>query len=416
MSHELATPVAATSPRRRDRRRVARWGFRSIVAALVGFNVWWFVRDTRPVPELDSVVRLIALRRYDESDRALGEHLRRSPRDGAARMLLAQSLGARGDLLGCAEQLHRVPDWWPRKREALYLEGESFLKVDRARDAEAAWRACVEDDPLHPAPPGPRRAAAEGLIKLYAAQERWEEANEVAWRLFEAAAPADRPGLLILRLRTEVERIAPETRAARLRRYVAADPGDWTSRRGLARAELALGREAEAARQIRACLTARPDDLHAWCDWLEILERRGDVATLADALDRPPDSADDGRAWSFRGRVRQAQGDMTGALEAYRRAASLRPHDDQVLYRLALVERHIGSPERAESLLARSKSLRDARDQLFHALRAYSRAAAAGPPAGPELADETERLATLCEPLGLRPEAQALRSLVSPAF
>jgi tetratricopeptide (TPR) repeat protein len=410
---------AAASARRQARRlarqRAARRGFGILVTALAGFNIWWLVRDTRPVPDLDFVGRLIAHRRFDESDRALREHLRRSPRDGEARMLLAQSLAARGDLLGCAEQLHRVPYWWPRKREALYLEGESFLGVDRARDAEAAWRACVQDDPLHPAPPAHRRAAAEALIKLYAAQERWEEANEVALRLLESAPPADRPGILILRLRTEVERIAPGTRVDRLRRYVAADPGDWQSRRGLAGAELAMGHEAEATRQIRACLEARPDHLPTWCDWLEILERRGDMAGLASALERPPTADDDdGRVWSFRGRARQAAGDHAGALEAYRRAACLRPHDEQVLYRLALFERRSGDPERAESLMSRRNALREAREGLFDALRAYSRAAQPGHHAGPELADETDRLASLCETLGLQPEAQALRSLASP--
>jgi hypothetical protein len=179
MSLELAIP-AGDPDRRRVPRAIARWLYRGLALALVAFNAWWFIRDTWPVADLATIDRLVAQSRFGESDRALREQLRRSPRHGDARMLLARSLAARGDMFGCALQLHRVPDWWPSKRQALYLEGESYLKVNRARDAEAAWRACVQDDPLHPVPPKHHWAAAEGLIKLYAAQERWEEANDVS--------------------------------------------------------------------------------------------------------------------------------------------------------------------------------------------------------------------------------------------
>jgi len=104
------------------------------------------------------------------------------------------------------------------------------------------------------------------------------------------------------------------------------DPGDWQSRLGLARAEQAAGRPAEATRQIRDCLEARPDDPQATCHWLEILEDQGDVTALADALGRLPASADlDGRVWSCRGLVLLAGGDVAGSIVTYRRAAALRP-------------------------------------------------------------------------------------------
>jgi thioredoxin-like negative regulator of GroEL len=313
IAESLITPPA----RRRRGRRLILWTFCVLVLCLVGFNAWWVIREARPVPGLDAIGRMIGRGEYDRSDRALGEWLRRSPHHGEARMLLARSLAVRGDFLGCARQLHLVPRWWPSKREALYLEGESYLSADRARDAEAAWRACAADDPLHPASPGHRRAAAENLIKLYAAQERWDDAKAVAWALYDSAGPAERPGILILRLRTEVQRIAPETRSRRLRRYVAADPEDWASRRGLARAEHAMGNDDEAVGQLRACLSARGDDREAWCNWLQIHERRGDMTALAEALGRLPSSAEgEGRIWAYRGLVRRAAGDLAGALAA----------------------------------------------------------------------------------------------------
>ena len=59
---------------------------------------------------IESIEQLIARGKHDEAIAALRAHLRRSPRDGQARMLLARSLAARGDLLGCASELHRVPE------------------------------------------------------------------------------------------------------------------------------------------------------------------------------------------------------------------------------------------------------------------------------------------------------------------
>src|SRR4051794_29032389 len=121
---------SARSSRRAIRRPVADCGYYVIVVALVAWNAWWLGRDFWSIPEIRSIEQLVARGKQEEAVSALRAYLRRSPRDGHARMLLARSLAARGDLLGCASELHRVPGWWPSKREALYLEGESYLSVN----------------------------------------------------------------------------------------------------------------------------------------------------------------------------------------------------------------------------------------------------------------------------------------------
>jgi tetratricopeptide (TPR) repeat protein len=185
---------------------------------------------------------------------------------------------------------------------------------------------------------------------------------------------------------------------------------------GLARAELSLGRETDAARHIRACLEARPDDLEAWFTWLELLERQGDTAAIAGALERLQKVADeDGRLWLYRALVHQAQRDHAEAIAALRRAASLRPFDEQILYHLALAERQAGESNEAEVRSAQSKALGDARHSFFDALQAFSRAVTRTTPAAPELAAETDRLASLCDTLGLEREATVLRSML-PQF
>ena len=82
---------------------------------------------------------------------------------------------------------------------------------------------------------------------------------------------------------------------------------------------------------------------------------------LAAALNDLPAAAEgDGRIWSFRGIVSQAGGELATAQQAHRRAASLRPYDEQILYRLALAERQAGRGNQAEAHLVRSKALREA--------------------------------------------------------
>src|SRR5262245_54535890 len=97
----MADPAVAETPtpplRRRRGRRLIPWTFRALVVCLVGFNAWWVIREARPVSGLDAIGRMISRGEYDQSDRALGEWLRRSPQYGEARMLLARSLAARGD-------------------------------------------------------------------------------------------------------------------------------------------------------------------------------------------------------------------------------------------------------------------------------------------------------------------------------
>src|SRR5262245_31390414 len=113
------------------------------------------------------------------------------------------------------------------------------------------------------------------------------------------------------------------------------------------------------------------------------------MAGLAAALEQLPAAADgDGRVWSYCGLVHRADGDLAGFVEAYRRAASLRSHNEPLLYRLALAERRLGHREQTEALLARSQALRDARNGLLDALQAYGQAIPQGGSSapGPELA------------------------------
>ena len=63
-----------------------------VIASLSGFNAWWYWRDTRPLPDLNTISAWMQREQYAQAEPVLHEHLRRSPHDGEARMMLARVL------------------------------------------------------------------------------------------------------------------------------------------------------------------------------------------------------------------------------------------------------------------------------------------------------------------------------------
>jgi len=242
-----------------------------LCVALIGFNTWWYWRDARPALDIKTIEALMSREQYIQAESALRERLRRSRHDGEARLLLARTLAARGDTQGCALQLREIPYWWPTKAEALFHEGQAYLMADRAKNAETCWLAVIRDDPLHPSSPDITEAASHQLLGLYATEYRRDDAAKVIWETYERTSPADHLALLGMRVKSELERLAPEATIGRLQRYVAADRTDWEALRALARAELALGRKEDADRDFQACLAGRPDDPRVWRDYLGML-------------------------------------------------------------------------------------------------------------------------------------------------
>ena len=235
---DLGGPTATAGRANLVRNRFARRrGFP--IGALVGTGLilggiasgaWWYWRATRPLADLRTIEIWIGNRQYGPARKELREHLRLAPHDGAARMMLARVLAAGGDLAGCTRELHQVPSWWPQKAEALYREGQAYLLLNRARDAEAALLAVIDADPPHPADPAVFHDASQELLSLYATEDRWDNAHVILWKVYDRATPAYRPTVLAMRIQSELERIAPTESVKLLKRYVAADPADWEAR------------------------------------------------------------------------------------------------------------------------------------------------------------------------------------------
>jgi thioredoxin-like negative regulator of GroEL len=202
-----------------------------LIAGLVGFNIWWYRRDTRPVAAPATIEAMIGRKQYVQAEAALRERLRVSPHDGEARTALGRVLAARRDYLACARELDQLPFWWPQKAEALFRAAQAFLMADRARDAETALLALLDSDPLHPPDPGLYHDAGQELLKIYATENRWDDFYEVIWKVYDRGAPQDRQLMLGMRMRSELERVAPAESIKLLRRYVAADPDDFEALR-----------------------------------------------------------------------------------------------------------------------------------------------------------------------------------------
>ncbi len=401
-------------PLSRSSGRVGRWLFGLTCLALVAGNLWWLARDLWPVPELAEINRLMGRGKAADAESALRARLARHPLDGEARILLARLLAKRGAAGECADELRRVPRWWPDRRQASYMEGEAAITVNRARQAEAAWWDCARDDPLHPAPPDLVNGAIKRLVALYVLEGRPEPARAVIWQAYRQARPTEKPAILDYRLRVEIERIEAGEAVAVLRTYVAADPADRDARRALALAEQAAGDPAEADRQVARCLADDPLDVASWRVQHSLLNDRNDPAALiaaAAALPAAVASAEDPVLQRLRARAFEEAGDLSAALTALRAAETLDPADAEVQFRLARVEQRLGQSESAAGHRDRHQTLLRAREALPAARAKFQALAASRPPDDPDRRAATDNLAALCDTLGWPQLAGALREL-----
>ena len=383
-----------------------------ILVGLVAFNVWWFVRQQRPVPGLETAQRALNRGDYRTAETLLRERLRTRPRDATAIVALARARAGQNDLLGCAKILLRVPEWSSQRPEALYRAGQSFYKVNRARDAEAVWLDLIHEDPLHPVPTALFTDACMELLKLYATEDRWQDAYPVIWAAYDRTSGTEQAGWLLSRMRPELERIAHSEAITYLERFVAADPADLEARRALAKAKLAMGRRPEAEAQFLECRARWPDDVRVWRDLLAMILEQGDLERFVELLDRPPQAADlEPETWFFRGTVAEKNGDWAQARDDFQKAIDLHPFMPKYYYRLAAVLDRLGDRTRAAAHRKRTQQMNDARSQLPGAYNGFLSAQESATAKSADRAAAARRLGSICEILGWARAAQAWNRL-----
>lgn len=403
-------PAARSAPTRRWWLGAAFW---LAVPLLVGLNGWLFWQG-RPPASLRRIDVLISGDRLDEAESALRHLLSQSPRNGDARTRLARIFGRRKDYLELARQLELVPVWWPTRGEALFMIGQAYKQLNLARRAEAAWIECTAVDPLHPVHSLYYSHAARELVALYLIEGRLADARETIRRAYLASDPSERPGILIMRMAMELNRISHEEALETLRRYVAADPDDWEARRGLALEELAARQEETAERLLEECLRARPDDPAVWRSWLELHYQRGDRETIKAALPKLPKSADgDAEIWKFRGLAREWEDDLDGAIDAFTKAVELNPAEAEYLYKLGIAEQRAGRLDTAGEHLRKAQELRAAFPKMHDAYFDLLEQLETSRPGSPEYNASAEKLAGFCDLYGWVDEAASWRATKS---
>jgi Flp pilus assembly protein TadD len=389
--------------------RALRASYWLLALGLVVLNGWWFWLD-RPPEDLKPVDSWIARGQLDEAEGLLRARLERSPDQGEARMKLARLLAKREDYLGCARQLHLVPNWSSQKDEALFLEGQSYKTLDRARDSEAAFKACTVADPLHPISRRYFDPAARELVGLYVLEGRIDEARQTLWRVYDIAAPVDHSAILVMRIRAELERIDHDEALKKLRRYAEVTPDDWDARRALALEEQGKSYETEADHEIKAALKGAPDSVAVRSAWLEILHQRGDRETITESLKSlPPDADSNAEMWKFRGLAAEWAGDFAGAVEAFTRATEIRPHEPELFYKLGIVEQRLGRGAQAREHIQKSKDLRLAFSKMHDAYYEFLKINSQSKPGDPEYQAVVDRMVAACDQLGFTREAEAWR-------
>ncbi|MFL5420256.1 MAG: tetratricopeptide repeat protein, partial [Myxococcales bacterium] len=135
-------------------------------------------------------------------------------------------------------------------------------------------------------------------------------------------------------------------------------PADTRTPLAKAHADLAAGRNDEAANEFEQILEGDPGSLAALRGRVETARRRGDLARVASeaaavAQSRPADGA----AFYALGLVRSAQRDAAAAETAFTRALELMPAEADVAYRLGLVLLERQKLPEARASLARSVEL-----------------------------------------------------------
>jgi Flp pilus assembly protein TadD len=362
----------SNTPRIPIPRRAALLGVLVAVALLalgLSYGAWlgWVYWNA---PSLAEVDRLFARHSYAEADRKARAYLAWNPTDARAILTLAKSRAARNDLTGCVVALALVPENSIRKTEALLRAAQAYQQMNRGRDAERLYKACIVHDPS-----GQSYAmtAREWLAALLAMEERREAFRALAWEIYDLVGEARRLRILTMRTRIEFEQTQPDINARSLEAYVRADPGDSDARAGLAAALDHKG-EAHAALPLYARAVAeKRSDPELLERYLDLLHRMGELPTLETALAAHPAGAAGRPAiQKFLGIVAESAGNLEAAEAAYRKAVQLDPNEPEYRHRHSLVLARLGrSDESAQEAAVRAR-LRSAQAELRKAWNQFA--------------------------------------------
>lgn len=373
------------------------------LAALGGFAAFRYGPDLFALPSLRLIDARIKDRQFERATRLAERLTRTDPRDPRVWYALARARAGAGDLEGSIEALRRIPDWSPRKADALFFEGKALLELKRGRQAESAFRACIEHDASGS---GLGVNARLELLALYAMEERTDEFRQVFGDVYPRLDAADRLAVLTMRMRLDYEQTKPETNAENLRQFVASDPRDAHARAGYAAALDKGGRLDDARREYLRAVADAPDSIQIRERAIDLLHRQGDVDGVARLLSERG-LGSDGRPeiCKFLAMNAQSSGQVELEIQLLQQAAQLSPESPEYKHRLAQALIRDGRKDEAAQVAAERARLGEAREALRLAWNDFAIAYEADPQRID--ADLLHKLAVACRSAGLEREAEA---------
>jgi tetratricopeptide (TPR) repeat protein len=225
-------------------------------------------QDPRFLPARYSLLDLhLSQGEFPEAEVVAEQLLEELPLDASARLALAiarMGLGryddARQNLLLILEHKERLPD-------AVWQIGKLDLMEGKLAEAEHRFRALSEADP-------PDRRGAQGLLEVYIAQNRLEDAGEIVER--ELGNEPDNNDLRILAARLAMAGENSQKAKDELREVLRREPTNGQANRYLAEIVIAEGDRPAAMKYFKTAIEATPPIPEAFFRYGTLLQRQGD--------------------------------------------------------------------------------------------------------------------------------------------
>jgi tetratricopeptide (TPR) repeat protein len=330
-----------------------------LTAAGLAAGIW---RWTHPLPTLGEVQRWLASGRFERADAAIGQLLKRRPKDGDVLMLAARVAAGRGDLERCVSLLGQIPPDSSLKPEAWMRQAQAEQEMSHGRRAEAAWRELIElaerDAKLAPY----LLTARAELVAMLSLERRTDEARAVLWQMMPGHMEKWR--VLIALARTNSRSSTPQSALETLEQLVESDPDDLDARRGLAMAAIDAFQWDRAIELATVCLEREPSDVRALEILLECHLRQQQWEAMDAILARPELNDGGPRTLRLRAQREEAAGRFDQAAASYRAALRLDPLDQTTRYQLAQLLQRRGDRDAAGELLAEFHRMKEHEDAL----------------------------------------------------
>ncbi len=264
---------------------------------------------------------------------------------------------------------------------------------------------------------------------------RTEEAHRLGMRIHESEPdPVDRVKILLEVARIDIEKVAPGSQVQLFEPLAREHPENLPLDLSAGLALVHDSRGESGVELLEGALRGHPDSAEAWDAWMTGLFDAAQFDRFSEEFARLPKAiAADPRFAKHEGKLAQNARDWPRAVRAYRRALTLDPSDQAILYRFWFVLRQSGQTAEFERIDRDYQSYREAYRQLRgttfdldpSAMKPSSNAEELGKHRGlyyeaiamPTLGvvsqpDLYHRLADLRERMGRRDEARAWHLLV----